>query len=147
MQSQKRKNMELDEKIKDYLEQKNQLQKSANILKIEFTKYITNKNIPLLERWGYYIKAPNDVKYIKTDLISPKSKFLQQHFRHRFDAPEVYGRGKRIYINDIFGDLVWKGQINLEEYNYKNPGLTEEEVFEGMEELLEENLDYFTFDW
>lgn len=139
--------MELDNKIKSYLEQKDQLEKSANTLKSELKKYITDKNIPLLERWDYYLNAPGDLKYTSTDLMSPNSKFLQQYFRHRFNAPEIYGRGKRIYIKDIFGYLIYKGQVDLEEYNYNNPDLTEEQVFEGMEELLEENLNYFTFDW
>lgn len=139
--------MQLDEKIKNYLEQKEQLQKSAKLLKVELKKHITDKTIPLLDRWDYYLKAPSDFKYTSSDIMSPRSHFLQQYFRHRFNAPEIYGRGKRIYINDIFGDLIYKGKVDLEEYNYKLPELTEEQVFEAMEELLEENLDYFTYDW
>lgn len=47
----------------------------------------------------------------------------------------------------MFGDLISEGKVNLEDYNYRIDDLTEEEVFEGIEELLKMNIDYFVFDW
>jgi len=62
-----------------------------------------------------------------------------------FDAPEVYGRGKPIYIADLFGDIVWEGKIYME--NVYVDYMTQEDVEKGLEELLNLNLEYFTFDW
>lgn len=57
-------------------------------------------------------------------------------------------RGERIYIADAMSDIVYEGKLCPEDiYTDDEPEISEEQLIEAMEELLQENIEYFTFDW
>lgn len=126
------------------LEKQAVMQKYAN-LKTAFRSYITDKNIPVVERWDYFIGAPSELKNSKDYIWHPKSEFLKNVFRKFSEIPEVYGRGKTIYLSKLFDDIIWEGEICME--NVYDEKTTEEDVKNGLEEILAQNLEYFKFDW
>lgn len=137
--------MSLVEKIDQISKEKAILNEKILNLKTEYKQYITNKDIPLMVRWDFYLEAPVELKEQNRWLIRPQTKFLQYVKENWFDAPECYGRGKQIYIDELFQDIVYEGKIYLE--NLYEQDITQEDVENGLEELLQMNLEYFTFDW
>lgn len=137
--------MNIKEKIDQVTQEKEELNKKMLSLKNEYEQHITNKEIPLMERWEFYLNAPAELKNKKTSLIRPKTGFLTHVKENWFDAPECYGRGKPIYIDSLFEDLVYEGKIYLENFDLNK--FDEEDIELALEELLEMNLEYFTFDW
>lgn len=137
--------MNIQEKINQLNKEKNELENKYKQLKSEYLQYITDKKIPVLERWEFFISAPSEMKEQNRWLIRPSTKFMKYVVENWFNAPECYGRGKPIYIADLFGDIVWKGKIYME--NVYVDYMTQEDVEKGLEELLSLNLEYFTFDW
>lgn len=134
--------MHIIEQIKILQKEKSELESKFQKAKSEFKKYITNKDISLLERWDDYLKAPNELKEKSDWLIRPKTDFLCYVKNNWLDSE--YGRGKRIYINILFEDFIYKGKIDS---NHVLEIYSEQQIFEGLEELLNMNLDYFTMDW
>lgn len=138
--------MNINEKMQEFLNQKQQWETVLHSMEKEFKTYINNLDIPLIERWDYYLNAPSELKEDCNGLIAPNSRFLKEFLDIDFEESE-YGKGKQIYIKNLFGDLIIEGKVNLEDYNYRIDDLTEEEVYQGMEELLRMNINYFIFDW
>lgn len=137
--------MNIQEKIEQLNKEKNELENKYRQLKSEYIQYITNKEIPLMTRWEFFISAPAEMKEQNRWLIRPKTGFLTYVKENWFDAPEIYGRGKKIYIDSLFEELIYEGKINLEGFDLDQ--FDEEDVELALEELLQMNLEYFTFDW
>lgn len=137
--------MDIKEKITALMQRKKEIDKEIYQSKTEFKQYITNSEIPVLERWEFFTLAPREFKEQSNYIIRPNNSFLKSFMDNRFDAPEIYGRGKTIYFGDMFEDLVDGDELNEEDYYYKKFG--EKVIKEGLEELLEMNLEYFCLDW
>jgi hypothetical protein len=139
-------NPTLQEKLDQLNKERVELDAKYKQLKGEYTKFINDKNVPLMERWTFFVNAPAEMKGRHDWLLRPSSKFLKWVMEHWFDAPEVYGRGKPIYVAELFEDLVNNGKIHMGNV-YLDDGLTQGDVEAGLEELLRTNLEYFTYDW
>lgn len=120
------------------------MQKYKNV-KTAFRSYITDKNIPVLERWDFFVNAPSELKNNKDSIWNPQSKLLKHLFEKFPRIPEVYGRGKRIYMHELFDEIVWQGKIYMD--NLYDEKISEDDVKNGLEEILSQNLEYFEFDW
>lgn len=137
--------MDIKEKIKLLTKKKAEVVNELYQAKSEFKQYITNKEIPVLERWKFFINAPNELKEQSKYIIRPENEFLNYFVHNKFDAPEIYGRGKTIYVATMLNNLVYSDSFNEEDYFYEEFG--EEVIKQGIEELLEMNLEYFCLDW
>lgn len=137
--------MDIKEKIQAVNLEKEALIQKYQALKTEFQSYITDKNIPVIERWEYFREAPSELKDNLDYIWHPKSKFLQDRMDRFSDIPEIYGRGKKIEVTEFFEDLVWGSKIWMQ--NLSDKSLTEDDIKNALEEILEQNLEYFHFDW
>lgn len=137
--------MTIKEKINALIKKRAQINEEIYQAKSEYKQYITNPAIPVLERWEFFTQAPAEFKEQSRWIIRPKNSFLKSFMDNRFDAPEVYGRGKTIYVADMLDDLVYGDELNQEDYYYEEFG--EDVIKQGLEELLEMNLEYFCLDW
>lgn len=132
----------------EYLnKEKNELNQKYLSVKKEFEQYIVNKNYPLLQRWNIYIKADEELKNKKRYIFSPKSKYLKYVFENSFNASEIYGRGKEIYLEKLFDEIVDTNEIYLDNVNYDKTNFKKEDIENSLEEILELNLYSFTYDW
>ena len=50
--------MDIKEKIQAVNLEKEALMQKYQALKTEFQSYISNKNIPVIERWEYFVQPP-----------------------------------------------------------------------------------------
>lgn len=114
-------------------------------LKAGFRSYITDKSIPVVERWEFFLNAPSELKDNKEYIWHPNSKYLKARVDRFSDIPEVYGRGKAIYVNEFFEEVVWEGKIWME--NVYDKKISEDDIKNALEEILSQNLEYFHFDW
>lgn len=140
--------MTLQEKIQAYNQAKKDLEKQAKALQGEFQKYIVDKNIPLVERWEFFVNADDNFKNHKDWIYSAKGQGMKYVMDNWFNAPEVYGRGKTIDVGSLFGDCVHNGNLYPENFAYKMQKEDAQEYLESaLEEILKENLGSFCFDW
>lgn len=137
--------MNLKDEILSVNAEKNAVMQKYRGLKPAFRIYVNDKSIPVLERWDFFVNAPSELKNNKDYIWHPNSKYLKKLFERFANIPEVYGRGKRIYLGELFGDIVWEGKICME--NVYDEKITEDDVKNGLEEILSQNLEYFHFDW
>ena len=137
--------MDIKEQIQAInLEKDAVMQKYKNV-KTAFRSYITDKSIPVIERWNFFLNAPSELKNNKDYIWHPNSKYLKKELDRFTDIPEVYGRGKAIYVTDFFTDVVFEGKIWIE--NVYDEKITEDDIKNALEEILAQNLEYFHFDW
>lgn len=110
------------ERINDLNRKKQELTKESEMLKKEFSSYISNKDISLAQRWKTFCQAPDE---------------LSNH--------EVYGRGKKISTKEMFYHVFTNSDLeyNNEDYSEKEIALYKE----AMEEVLSKNCASFCFDW
>lgn len=130
-------------KLNDIISRHNAITKAHENLQADYRLYITDKSIPLMDRWEVYVKAPDELKEHDDYIVEFDSPFLQV----LFDVSDgCLDRHDTIYIHDKICHIIYDGIIDLEgndlQYEY-----TEADVREAMEELLLMNLSYFTFDW
>lgn len=85
--------MNINEKMQEYLKHKQQWETVLHSMEKLFENYITDKNIPVLERWNYYLNAPSELKEDCNGLIVPNSRFLKEFLDIDFEESE-YGKGK-----------------------------------------------------
>lgn len=137
--------MDIKEKIKTVDLEKVAVTQKYQDLKTEFKNYITDKSIPVIDRWEFFEQAQSELKENLDYIWSPSSKFLQARLDRFNDMPEIYGRGKKIEVTDFFEDIVWGGKIWME--NLADKTLKEDDIKNALEEILEQNLEYFLFDW
>lgn len=143
----------LVEKLKTIRQKEAEVQKLIAEASSEFKTYITDKNIPVLTRWKFFNETGNNFKNHQRYIPSFKSagmKYIKDNF---FDAPEVYGRGKTIYIKNIFEDLVYEDEngemvIEAESFSMSYDEETNREALAGaLEEIMSLNMASFAWDW
>lgn len=137
--------MDIKEEIQALNLEKEALEQKYKNLKTAFRSYITDKNISVIERWEFFVNAPSELKNNKEYIWHPNSKYLKKQLDRFSNIPEVYGRGKAIYVTDFFEDIVWESKIWME--NIYDEKITEEDLKNALEEILSQNLEYFHFDW
>lgn len=131
-------------RIQDLKQMKIELEKESAKLKADFKEYISDKSLPLAERWKIFAKSPDELKEHSNYIIRAKTRGLNYVLENWFDAPEVYGRGKRIETAYLF-DNVFDSNLN---YNPKY--FSDEKVAlckEAMEDILSQNCGSFCYDW
>lgn len=111
--------------IVDYIDFVKNAKKLANMYKEAFEAYITDKSIPLDLRWSLWLDAPSELKNRDScipDFQSLEEEFLYDGMFNRYETVET------VRILEMFtesaGDL---------------------EAFK--EEILEQNLESFEYDW
>jgi hypothetical protein len=133
------------ERISELKKKKSALNQEAAKIREDFETYITDQSIPLGERWDLFSQSPDELNNHLKYIIKAKSDGLSSLLSYRFDAPEVYGRGKRIDTKKLFDDIFEDEQLNYDtEYH-------DEETIklhkEAMEEILSQNCGSFCLDW
>lgn len=138
--------MSIVEKIADYNKRKSSLEAEALGLKTDFENYVQDKDIPLELRWQTFIEADNDFKNHSDWYFHATSDGLKYIKNNWFDAPEVYGRGKRIYWSEALEDYFYLGEIQPHGIasSQKNG---DKLLREAMEEILAGNQGSFCIDW
>lgn len=133
------------ERISELNKKKSALNQEAAKIKEDFETYITDQSIPLSERWDLFSRSPDELNNHMEYIIKAKSEGLISLLSYRFDAPEVYGRGKRIDTKELF-DNVFEDEPLHYEAEYRD----EESIKlnkEAMEEILSQNCGSFCLDW
>lgn len=140
--------MHILEKMNQYQEEKNALEAKASKLKSDFREYIADKSIPLVERWEFFCEAGDEFKNHSDWIITAKSVGLKYVMDNWFDAPEIYGRGKRVDLTERFQDCVDGGELCPENFAYKmDKEEAEKCLIEALEEILDKNIGSFCIDW
>ena len=140
--------MHILEKMNEYQKEKNTLESKASKLKSEFREHITDKSIPLVERWEFFADAGDEFKEHSDWIIRANSVGLKYVMDNWFDAPEVYGRGKRIDVVECFEECVYEGELHVDNFGYDGDDEEAEKCLtEALEEILERNLGSFCIDW
>lgn len=105
----------------------------------EYSRYITDKSIPLWDRWETYMNAPDGMKYKKDYIVKFNHEILKQLYK---------GHSRYITINICAGivDIVHNGIIYLDNL-YVDGEFSDQDVMDAMEELLECNISTFINDW
>lgn len=62
-----------------------------------------------------------------------------------FDAPEIYGRGKKIETKNLFENIFKDESLNYNENQHSEGDI--KLYKEAMEDILEQNCGSFCFDW
>lgn len=101
------------------------------LTKIHFEKYISDRTIPLQERWEFWENAPDYLKNHAKWILprgNPLREALDCNMRHRYEKV----------------DLSWLAEDELE-YNDK----TDEHIWESelLEEVLKQNIATVIWDW
>jgi hypothetical protein len=133
------------QRLKDLEKRKKELKTEANAIRSDFESYIVDNNIPLGERWYLFSHSPDELNNHEDYLISAKSSGLQYILDNWFDAPEVYGRGKKINTKKFFEDIFEEKTLKYNEDEYESDEI--EWFKEAMEEILAQNCGSFCFDW
>jgi len=131
-------------------------------LKKEFEEYVRNKTIPLDERWKVYLKSGGQFSrtessiYHGLDFIFGESIDSNGYVRkHLWHEDEQYDRYRTLSMVDVVS--MFKGQIAyiaegkidkyskyLTEYQcFKEPDI----LYRVKEQILEDNIWAFVFDW
>jgi hypothetical protein len=130
-------------KLNDIISRHTAIVKAHKDLQADYWNYITDKSVPLMDRWEVYVRAPDELKEHDDYIVEFDSPFLQSLFDV---ADGCLGRHDTIYIHDKICHIIYDGIIDLYgndlQYEY-----TEADVHEAMEELLECNLLSFINDW
>lgn len=133
------------ERLNDLKTKKIELQNEANKIRTDFESYITNQDIPLSERWSLFVKSPDELNYHEDYLIDASSEGLQYILDNWFDAPEIYGRGKKIETKNLFENIFKDESLNYNENQHSEGDI--KLYKEAMEDILEQNCGSFCFDW
>lgn len=129
----------------------NELQKKvdeeSSAMKADFQRLITDKTIPLVERWDFWISAPSSLKE-DHDWLPQYGTLQNRYAKFYCDAPEVYGRGRQVEWSEIL-DFVFAEDGTVDACsNYKGVVVfTQEEMTELLESILSDNVATFKFDW
>ena len=132
-------------RLADLKKQEANLKKEANKIQTDFEEYISDQSIPLGTRWFLFVSAPDKLSNHEKYFITANTVGLQHVKDNFFDAPEVYGRGKRINTKELFEDI-----FKDESLSYDSDDYDEETIKlykEAMEDILNQNCASFCFDW
>lgn len=142
--------MDITKKLKALDKEQNALDRKYKNSQEEYIQYITDKNIPVLKRWKFFIKAPSKLKK-SFGIVDFETKMLQGYMESFESGPGPI-RGEKIVMEDIFEDYIHP-DITQEELDYlaqnylRCDTLTKEDIEEAMEEVLSINIEYITYDW
>jgi hypothetical protein len=139
--------MNILDKMNDYHKEKNALESKVEKIKLEFKEYIANKSIPLVERWKFFANAGDEFKEHSDWIIQANSVGLKYVMDNWFDAPEIYGRGKRIDVVECFEDCFNDGELNADRFSKFDEEEAIKCLTEALEEILERNQGSFCIDW
>jgi hypothetical protein len=123
----------------------------------EFEAFIKDKNIPLIKRWKTFVEGHGvGLTDRYPDMCCNTGVGLEYLLNHCFNAPELYGRGKEINLvsrlcncidlktgelhPEIF--ISWS-DCNKSEMQTK----TESLLISTLEEIMEQNIGTFCYDW
>lgn len=125
------------------------LQNKIQSIKEEYIKYITNKDIPLEERWSTFINAPQELK--EHDTYGPKFKNIPNDFV-MYEGPIHADRGYTINIKDMFEEIEEvlseiKSGTYEPIYKWHIKSYEKLDVNALKEEILEKNIGSFDYDW
>lgn len=138
-------------RISELKKKKSALNQEAAKIKEDFETYITDQSIPLSERWDLFSRSPDELNNHMEYIIKAKSEGLISLLSYRFDAPEVYGRGKRIDTKALFdAKKLFDNIFEDEQSDYDTEYRDEESIKlnkEAMEEILSQNCGSFCLDW
>lgn len=132
-------------RLKELKDKKAELERELAKIQKDFEVYISDKSIPLGERWAIFSKSPDELNEHNEYFIQANTAGLQYILDNWFDAPEVYGRGKRIKTKDLFEDTFKDSKL---EYNPEHHDEKEIAFYkEAMEDILSQNCGSFCYDW
>lgn len=143
--------MSIKAKLKELDKEQNALDKKYTKVEQKYKQYITNKDIPVLERWEFFINASSKLKNSFSGVATFNSKLLQGYMQSFENGPGS-PRGEKIVMEDVLADYAHP-DITQEELDYLAENylgcdtLTKEDVEEAIEEVLSKNLESFTYDW
>lgn len=125
-----------------------QIKKEASKLKSDFEDFISNKSVPLLERWELFSNTDDSLKNNYQWLIQGKRSGLKYVMDHWFNDFGQHGKGKVINISELLEELAYRGEFHPDCFDNNLP---EDEALsllkETLEEVLERNLGSFVYDW
>lgn len=134
--------MSIEQTIANLEQQKKLYEKAATDAKAEFTAYITNRSLPVLERWKVFSNAPIELRRYKPTIPHFESEYLCLVERH-------FSENGKYVIIDIINEFNYRW-INLDT-NELMPDRyfdwEEENLEEGLEEILSMNLGSYKIDW
>lgn len=142
--------MTVVEKLEALNKKKQALNAEFKSAEKEFAVLIVDKNVPLVERWKIFCAAPDEIKHHDCWLPT-RGAGLEYAINQFCNAPEIYGRGKKIDTAKMFEECVHEGKLypeNFTEYkSTKTPEEIEALLIDALEQILSMNLGSFCYDW
>lgn len=110
--------------------------------KIEFESFITNKNVPLDQRWNLWVKAPSELKNKSSSI---------EYFKE-IDSDQIMYEGELVHTDRYQTIEMVLAAENYEwKLKYPRPTDVHEYTQEGLnrfkEEILNRNIESFIYDW
>jgi hypothetical protein len=129
-------------------EESRKLKERANQLRVDFKKIMSDKSIPLDDRWDMFIKAPSDLKGHQSYVWD--SKILGRDFNWYTDySCERHQEVDLIeFVENLEEDFNAIAEGEDAAYMFTEKFEDTPEVVEALkEEILADNIASFTFDW
>jgi hypothetical protein len=124
----------LEERIKTFTAEKENL-------KNDFAKYIADKSIPLDERWEFFIEAPDELKNFEQWIYEFKCLSIDWYDDFHFD------RRQEVSAEYIIDSLEWKREEAEDEGDEDEAKKWRDIIPLIKEEILDQNMEGFCFDW
>jgi hypothetical protein len=113
----------------------------------DFSAYITDKSVPLLSRWSFFINAHDRLKGHESYIPDFKTDGME-YVREKLFEDGEYQRGNVVYLRDVFSMWVEPDHFDVENFEISYDDETRlEKLQEAMEEVLTMNIATFDFDW
>lgn len=128
---------EIQHLIKMVQEMEAAVKAASDKLKPAFVEYITNKELPLDERWLFWVSAPKELKN-EEPWISHIEFDGEEIFW--FDGPHYYEKRMTILMTDVVSTYIDNNKWEVDKYS-------EEAIAALKEDILASNVYSFELDW
>lgn len=144
------------DKILDYNQRENSFKQEALDMKKEFENYITDKSIPILERWNVFINSSDNLKNNLSAMVKFNHVRLQAMIENSMHSNRrgMQHTMKKIMSNFVEDDEIQGYRFCDPDFEYDEDELTEEdfqkfnqELEQALEEILSKNIASFVYDW
>lgn len=124
-----------------------ELDARAKALLAEFQAYITNRDIPLVEHWLVFFNADPIFRVQSHGLPHFKTDGMKETYDHNLSNCDHYGKGAVVELMKDMNRNYFKNDKGTIKLNLHGGYMEEDEVVDGIEEVLSLRLESYRHDW
>lgn len=135
------------QKIQLMNQKEEELARLGKELFADFSAYISDKSVPLLTRWNFFINAHDRLKGHESYIPDFKTDGME-YIREKLFEDGEHNRGEVIYLRNVMSRWVDIDNFYISTFDISYDDETrQEKLEEAMEEVLSMNIGSFDFDW